>query len=276
MGAAFGAALQARVTDASNNPLSGVTVTFTAPGSGASGAFGGSATVSAVTNGSGIAVSPVLTANSQAGSYVVTASVAGVASPANFNLTNTSVVGSGGSLQGIGNSSAGVVNLTAEGISDWEHWGEASLNRKAGVPAQLSGYTAVGAGTILSYANDPRPVNWSDGSPTLTSTGNQNGVYISGLGQGFSLTAPADTGARSLTVHVGGWFSGGTLTAHLSDGSAPDFVDATTAAGGQYDRNYTIGYHAGTSGAEFDRNLGDDIRHGQRYLECRGACRDER
>ena len=248
IGTAFGAGLQAKVTDASNNPLSGVTVTFTAPGSGASATFAGSATASAVTNGSGIAVSPALTANSQAGSYVVSASVAGVASPASFNLTNTSVVGSGGALQGSGDSSAALVNLTAEGTSDWEHWGEASLNRKTGVPAQLSSYTAVGAGPVSSYANDPRPMNWSDGNPTLTSTGNQNGVYISGVGQGFSFTAPADTAARSLVVHVGGWFSGGTLTAHLSDGSAPDFVDATTTAAGQYDRNYTIAYHAGTAG----------------------------
>ena len=38
----FGTALQATVRDAGNNPVSGVTVTFTAPGSGASASFGGS------------------------------------------------------------------------------------------------------------------------------------------------------------------------------------------------------------------------------------------
>src|SRR6202040_1130817 len=38
---AFGTALQATVKDGSNNPLSGATVTFAAPGSGASGTFAG-------------------------------------------------------------------------------------------------------------------------------------------------------------------------------------------------------------------------------------------
>jgi hypothetical protein len=41
MGAAFSTALEAKVLDGSSNPISGVTVTFRAPGSGASGAFSG-------------------------------------------------------------------------------------------------------------------------------------------------------------------------------------------------------------------------------------------
>ncbi len=86
IGAAFAAALQALVKDSGGNVLSGVSVTFTAPASGASGAFGGSATVT--TNASGIATAPAFTANSTAGAYTVTASVAGVSAPANFALTN--------------------------------------------------------------------------------------------------------------------------------------------------------------------------------------------
>jgi len=66
-----------------------VTVTFTAPGSGASGTFVGSATATAVTNASGIATAPAFTANAVAGGFTVTATVAGVATPANFSLTNT-------------------------------------------------------------------------------------------------------------------------------------------------------------------------------------------
>ena len=51
--------------------------------------FGGLATATAVTNGSGIATAPALTANTQAGLYTVTASAPGIATPAIFNLTNT-------------------------------------------------------------------------------------------------------------------------------------------------------------------------------------------
>src|SRR5581483_6231866 len=74
---AFATALQATVKDASNNPVSGVTVTFTAPTTGASAAFSGSASATAVTNASGIATAPALTANAQTGSYTVTVSAAG-------------------------------------------------------------------------------------------------------------------------------------------------------------------------------------------------------
>src|SRR6202795_414659 len=89
---AFATALQALVKDMNNNPLSGATVTFSAPGAGASGTFGGVPSATAVTNLSGIAMAPALTANSQAGSYTVSATVAGVSTPANYSFTNTAAV----------------------------------------------------------------------------------------------------------------------------------------------------------------------------------------
>jgi hypothetical protein len=88
--APFGISLQALVTDAFHNPISGVTVTFAAPNSGASGVFQGpSLNATGITNGFGIASAPPFTANSIAGGpYIVTASVGGVATAANFSLTN--------------------------------------------------------------------------------------------------------------------------------------------------------------------------------------------
>src|SRR5207249_4510461 len=84
---AFATQLQATVKDSGGNPVSGVTVTFTAPGSGPSGAFAGGANT-ATTNASGVATAAIFTANGAAGSYTVTATVSGVASPANFSMTN--------------------------------------------------------------------------------------------------------------------------------------------------------------------------------------------
>ena len=49
--------------DASNKPVSGVTVTFTAPASGATARFSGAASATATTNSSGVATAPTLTAN---------------------------------------------------------------------------------------------------------------------------------------------------------------------------------------------------------------------
>ncbi|MGB9235826.1 MAG: hypothetical protein WCC04_15560 [Terriglobales bacterium] len=99
---AFAAPLVATVLDQYSNPVSGVTVTFTAPSSGASGTFAGStngAIFTATTNASGVATSSTFTANSTVGGpYVVTGTVAGVASPANFSLTNTAASACTGTL----------------------------------------------------------------------------------------------------------------------------------------------------------------------------------
>src|SRR5262249_45316251 len=64
--------------------------TFTAPGAGASGTFpGASLTATVTTDATGVATAPTFTANATSGSYVVAATVVGVATPANFNLSNT-------------------------------------------------------------------------------------------------------------------------------------------------------------------------------------------
>ena len=119
---------------------------FTAPGSGASGTFtGGSTTASVTTGSSGTALAPAFTANGVAGTYSVTASVSGVSLPAAYTLTNQAAAGSG-SLTGAGTSSASAVNLTVEGSTDWVHWGDGSLNRKAGVTPQLSTFMTVPGG----------------------------------------------------------------------------------------------------------------------------------
>jgi hypothetical protein len=72
--------------DTYGNPMPGLSVTFTAPSTGASGTFATSSTVT--TNGIGVAISPVFTANTVAGSYTITASATGATSQ-NFSLTNS-------------------------------------------------------------------------------------------------------------------------------------------------------------------------------------------
>jgi adhesin/invasin len=84
--------LAARAVDIAGNPVGGASVTFTVPASGPSGTFSGPA--SATTDINGNAVAPPLTANSTAGSFAVTASVAGAVSPAVFLLTNLPQAGS--------------------------------------------------------------------------------------------------------------------------------------------------------------------------------------
>jgi hypothetical protein len=248
---AFGTALQATVLDASSAPVAGVSVTFTVPGSGASARFNGVTSVTVVSDSNGVATAPTLTANGTTGSYNVTASVAGVTPAATFALTNLAAGGGGGSLTGTVTTSTAAVNLSTEGPVDWVHWGDATLTRKAGVAAQLSTYTPIGNGTVLNYFDDLRGISWTGGTPTASGTNNKQGVYVPGVGNGFSFTAPADATQRRLIVHVGGYLSGGRLTAHLSDGSAVDYSDlaaASTDVSNNYDRNYTLTYRAAGAG----------------------------
>ncbi|MEP0518613.1 MAG: autotransporter domain-containing protein [Hyphomicrobiales bacterium] len=97
-GMPFANSLIATVTDSGSNPVSGVSVTFTAPSSGASLTFAatGTNTQTVVTNSSGQAISSVVTANnvssafngaSGLASYSVVASASGLTS-VSFSMTN--------------------------------------------------------------------------------------------------------------------------------------------------------------------------------------------
>jgi hypothetical protein len=90
--------LAAIVSDSLGNPISGVAVTFAAPASGPGGTFpGGSRTTIVSTGSAGIAIAPVFTANTVAGTFQVAATTAGIADTARFDLTNTA--GSAGTIK---------------------------------------------------------------------------------------------------------------------------------------------------------------------------------
>jgi hypothetical protein len=100
----FATALEAKVTDAFGNAIPAISITFTAPTTGASGTFaGGVSTATIATLTTGIATAPAFTANSTAGQYTVTAGMvtqqatiktsviragAPPLTPASFTLTN--------------------------------------------------------------------------------------------------------------------------------------------------------------------------------------------
>jgi hypothetical protein len=87
------APLLATAMDSFQNPVSGVSVTFVAPDSGASGTFsGGTNTLTVTTDATGVA-SVSLTANGTVGGpYTVNAAAAGVSTSASFSLTNRALI----------------------------------------------------------------------------------------------------------------------------------------------------------------------------------------
>jgi hypothetical protein len=91
IGTAFGTGLEVTVTDAGGVAISGSSVTFTAPASGASGTFSNSSSAITVsTNVNGLANAGIFTANGTPGSYSVSVTDS-PAAPASFSLTNSYV-----------------------------------------------------------------------------------------------------------------------------------------------------------------------------------------
>lgn len=185
---AFALRLVATVTDAHSNPVSGVTVTFSAPVAGASGTFAGGAN-SAITNASGVATSAVFTANGVAGSYTVSAGAPGVALPAFFELTNTSV--GGGPAINLADNAVGknLQKLVLISLSQPAPLGGVTLQIESDNPSVLliaSRGTDLGTGTVI------RPVS---AFQSLVP------IYLQGLA----------TGSVQITVTAPGYTPGGAL-----------------------------------------------------------------
>jgi hypothetical protein len=208
----FGVRLVAWVRDAQTNGVPGVTVTFTAPSSGASAAFSGSPTAEVVTDGSGLATAPEITANTQSGSYIVTATVPDGVPPAMYSLTNagsvvppppalsppapsnlrilsivagppTFVVPAGGTPQSTTLNSAFAAALRAT-VSDQ------NSSPVSGVPVT---FTALGLGATARFNGSATAIAVTDSggvatAPTLTANGvtGSYGVTATVLGVGSS------------------------------------------------------------------------------------------
>ncbi len=190
---AFSSPLVATVKDQSSIPVSGATVTFTAPSSGQSCTFTGGATaITATTNAQGQAQVTV-TANAIAGNYNVTASVAGVTTTATFSLTNNSLNtgynaplfynSSQGTIVTINNNGQSIGYLSSTMGSSYTvpvYWstptsqpqtlqiatGDSSAVAKGlNDNGQLVGYSAGGTYIVNpDYYTDTKPIYWS--SPT--------------------------------------------------------------------------------------------------------------
>jgi len=67
--------------------------------------------------------------------------------PIEWRIQNLFVHGTGGSLAGAIALPAAAIDLTAEGISDWAHWGlsaPTSFDHKAGVSQQINTFANIG------------------------------------------------------------------------------------------------------------------------------------
>jgi hypothetical protein len=193
---AFAAPLVATVVDSNQYPVSGASVTFTAPATGASGTFAnGTITEMDTTDASGVATSSTFTANATAGSYTVTATVAGVAAPANFSLTNIT---------------GAVVSITAT----------------SGTPQSAAVNTAFAAPLVVTVTSGGSPLSGVLVTFEVPATG-AGGTFAGGVN---TATTNANGVATSATFTANGSVGTYTVTATVASGSEPaNFILTNTA-----------------------------------------------
>ncbi len=146
---AFPTRLAVMVLDRFGNPVQNAQVTFVPPSAGASGTFpGGNNT--ATTDTAGVATAPVFVANSIAGTFTLSANVAGVSSPVQFILTN--LPGKPGSIvPTTGNPQSATVG-TAFGLSLAVIVRDAASNPVRNLPVV---FAAPGTGPTCRFRGSP-------------------------------------------------------------------------------------------------------------------------
>ncbi len=170
-----------------------------------------------------------------------------------ISVTVTAQAGGGAVSGGIVSMGTTTVNLSQEGTLDWAHWGgqytAASFDHKASVAQQISNYSVIGSGVVNAYGNHNYGFSWTDGTPTPSATATTTGVYVTGLGNGYRITVPADTTTRTLKLYTGVYYAQGKLDARLSDSSSPAYIDTSlNNNAGVSNGVYTLAYHAASAG----------------------------
>ncbi len=209
VGTAFTTNLAATLTE-NGTPVSGISVIFTAPVSGASGTFANTATntETVTTDANGVATASQFTANNTSGSYDVTATITGFAGSALFNLTNDP-----GGLTHFGVSSPGSVtagspfnfmvtaqdqfNNTITGYAGTVHFTKSDNGSGSAVPTDsaLTNGTGTFSATLVTAGNQTITATDSVNS-SINGTSNTIAVNAAGVTH-FSVNAPSVATAGS-------------------------------------------------------------------------------
>ena len=216
----FATQLQATVTE-SGAPKSGVSVSFTAPATGAGGTFAnGNRSVSVVTDSNGVATAPVFTADGSAGSYNVVASFAPGAPSATFNLTNLkglaqvnllnleqTYIGTQKSVAVTTNPAGLNVAVTYDGSTtpptNSGSYAVAATINDANYNGQATGTLTINKATAtVTLSNLSQTYNGTTRNATATTSPSGLGVNTVYSQNGSSVTFPINVGAYNVTATI--------------------------------------------------------------------------
>jgi Zn-dependent metalloprotease len=165
------------VIDNQGSPVSGIAVTFIAPGTGTSGVFAntGTNTTVAVTDSGGLAIASPFKANNQRGSYAVTATVTGLSGSETFAITNVAWY-----VSPTGNNSNGCNTPSLPCLSIDAALGKASSGDSVEVAAGT--YAAVTISKSMNLSGGWDTGFGSQGGISIVAGGNTiDGIKVHGL-----------------------------------------------------------------------------------------------
>ena len=252
----FGQPFKVQLTDAFGNSVgAGLTVTFNAPGSGASGLFAstGGPTESVVSLSDGTASPSILVANSQAGSYAVDASATGVTNPVSFNLNNKpDVPASVVVVSGDGQATARGTNFTNPlKVVVRDTYGNPV---GAGVAVNFAAPGSGASGLFASNSTNAENVNTqADGTATSSTfkANTKTGSYtvaasVSGVGSPANFILTNKLGNPSSVVIVSGDSQAAVVNTNFA---TPLKVQVIDGLGNPVGAGYTVKFLSPTSGA---------------------------
>ncbi len=128
----------------------------------------------------------------------------------------------------VGSGAAGVtgtISLSTIGTLDWAHWGlvnAGSFNHKSGASLITKGTTGGGP---IRHDDYPISFSWTGGDPTANVTSTKAGIYHDKKNEHFTFEAAAsEVAERTLQIWVTWNGANGTVSARLTDDSAPEWT----------------------------------------------------
>jgi hypothetical protein len=244
VGTAFTSPLAATVTDTYGNAKSGVSVTFSAPASGASATFasGGNCTSNpqtyqcvATTNGSGVATSSAFTANATQGAYNISAAAAGGSNPSvNFGATNLGLLHVSsfvtGSTSGL-TTWTGTITVTVKdasgnvvsGVAVSGSWSPTSAASPSGCTTNSSGQCTI-TPSAGAFPSGQLTETWTVSALTLTGYAYASASNVESsitLSQNCAAGTVCETNLTSTSAFTDTTANTGSSTASLSAGNTP-------------------------------------------------------
>ncbi len=217
--------LQARVTDASGNPVQGSSVTFsivTGP-TGAGASFLGSGQATATTNANGVATSPPLIANASPGRFSAVASADGLSSVATYTLDNHAAA----------QKLAAVKGATQSATIDTAYSSPLAVRLLDSTGQPIEGgavtFTLAAPGGGSSSAGITPGATFEGGTTQATALTDADGIATSPV---FTANGAAGTFSATATVEQ--------LGAHLVHASQPVCTDHPQHAQSRHRRRHTL------------------------------------